>query len=153
MHSGRLAAIAAFSLLAACGSDPAASDPGDLTFASELGVDLSKMTRTARGLYYQDLVVGTGTVAAAGLTLTVLYAAWLPNGSLFDQAQDPGDPYIFQLGVGDVIAGWDEGIAGMRTGGTRLLVIPPSLGYGNRVVGPIPANSTLVFRVQLLAVR
>jgi FKBP-type peptidyl-prolyl cis-trans isomerase FkpA len=153
MQLGRLAAVAAFSLVTACGSDAAVLDPSDLTYAPELGVDLSAMTRTASGLYYQDLVAGTGTEAVAGKTVSVLYVAWLPNGSQFDQRFDPDDPFIFLLGNHDVIEGWDEGIVGMRIGGTRLLVIPPSLGYGSRVVGPIPANSTLVFRVQLLAVQ
>jgi len=154
MRFGKLAATAAFTLLAACGSDdPVSTDPRDLTFASELGVDLSQMTRTSTGLYYQDLVTGSGAEATAGKTVSVLYTGWLPNGNLFDQAANPNDPFIFQLGVGLVIAGWDEGVNGMRIGGTRLLVIPPSLGYGNRSVGPIPANSTLVFQVQLLAVQ
>jgi FKBP-type peptidyl-prolyl cis-trans isomerase FkpA len=152
MRLGWLAAIAAFSLVSACGSDPTSVDPRDLTYAPELGVEFSTMTRTASGLYYQDLVTGTGDEATAGTTVSVLYSAWLPNGSQFDQIGDPDNPFVFLLGHHDVIEGWDEGIVGMRIGGTRLLVIPPSLGYGNRVVGPIPANSTLVFKVQLLAV-
>ncbi len=136
----------------ACESDPKGVDPRDVTFAPELGINLDDMTRTSSGLYYQDVEVGTGATAVAGSWIQVLYRGWLPNGTLFDEAQDPADPLSFQLGVGRVIAGWDEGVEGMKVGGLRKLVIPPSLGYGNRPVGPIPANSVLVFEVRLLAV-
>lgn len=137
-------------LIAACG-DPTAVDPRDVTFAPELGVDLDAMTRTSTGLYYQDLEVGEGAPATAGQDVAVLYRGWLPDGTLIDEAQDPADPFRFRLGTGRVIAGWDEGVAGMRPGGLRKLVIPPSLGYGDRAVGPIPANSVLVFDVRLLS--
>lgn len=137
-------------LAAACGDDPADLDPQDVEFAAELGVDLDAMTRTQSGLYYQDLTVGTGDVATSGQSLRVLYQGWLPNGTLFDSALDVNDPFPFTLGVTNVIEGWHEGIAGMRAGGVRRLVIPPSLGYGNRPNGPIPANSVLVFEVTFL---
>lgn len=137
-------------LATACG-DPTAVDPRDVTFAPELGVDLDAMTRTSTGLYYQDLEVGEGAAATAGQVVSVLYRGWLPDGTLFDENQEPNDPFRFQLGVGRVIAGWDEGVAGMRPGGIRKLVIPPSLGYGDRRTGPIPANSVLVFDVELLS--
>lgn len=138
-------------IIATACDDPTGVDPRDVTFAPELGVDLDAMTRTSTGLYYQDLEVGEGAAATAGQVVAVLYRGWLPQGTLFDQAQDPTDPLRFRLGTGRVIAGWDEGVAGMRPGGLRLLVIPPSLGYGDRPVGPIPGNSVLVFEVRLLS--
>jgi peptidylprolyl isomerase len=150
--------LVAFTLIAgaaACGdstTEPAV-DPEDLTYASALGIDFSKMTRTASGLWYQDITVGTGADARAGNVVRVLYSGWLPNGTLFDSATNPANPLEFQLGAGQVIRGWDEGVAGIRVGGARKLVIPPSLGYGNRAVGPIPANSVLVFQVGLIAIR
>ncbi len=130
--------------------DPTAVDPRDVTFAPELGVDLDAMTRTSSGLYYQDLEAGEGEAASAGQQVAVYYRGWLPNGTRFDQRQAPSEPFVFTLGTGAVIAGWDQGVAGMRPGGLRLLVIPPSLGYGDRPNGPIPANSVLVFEVRLL---
>jgi FKBP-type peptidyl-prolyl cis-trans isomerase FkpA len=149
MRPYRLAALVALLAATACGDS--VTDPADLTYAPGLGIDISAMTRTSSGLYYQDVTTGSGAQAASGNTVRVLYSGWLPNGTLFDEALDPNDPLVFQLGVGQVIRGWDEGIAGMRVGGTRKLVIPPDLAYGSRANGPIPANSTLVFRVQLLA--
>ena len=141
-------------VLAACGDDATAPpDPSELTFAPELGIDFSKMTRTASGLYYEDVTVGTGATATAGDDVATLYSGWLPNGTLFDSSTDPNDPLNFRLGVGQVIRGWDEGLIGMRVGGVRTLVIRPGLAYGNQQVGPIPPNSTLVFRVQLLNVQ
>jgi FKBP-type peptidyl-prolyl cis-trans isomerase len=151
MRHYRFPALVAFLATTACGDS--VTNPADLTYASELGIVISQMTRTSSGLYYQDVTVGTGTTATAGKSVSVLYSGWLPNGTLFDEALDPNDPLIFDLGVGRVIQGWDEGIAGMRVGGIRKLVIPPRLAYGSRSNGPIPANSTLVFRVQLLAVQ
>jgi FKBP-type peptidyl-prolyl cis-trans isomerase FkpA len=139
--------ILPLALFASACDDPTAVDPRNVTFAPELGVDLDAMTRTSSGLYYQDLETGEGEPASAGEEVSVLYQGWLPDGTLFDQRQDPGNPFVFTLGTGRVIAGWDEGVAGMRPGGLRLLVIPPALGYGDRPTGPIPANSVLVFKV------
>jgi FKBP-type peptidyl-prolyl cis-trans isomerase len=99
-----------------------------------------------------DINVGTGATAAAGDTLTVNYVGTLQNGQKFDSSYDRGTPFTFQLGAGAVIAGWDQGIPGMRVGGKRRLTIPPSLGYGNQAVGPIPANSTLIFEVELVSI-
>jgi FKBP-type peptidyl-prolyl cis-trans isomerase len=137
-----------------CGDDPLepATDPRDVTFAAELNVDLDRMTRTSSGLYYEDVSVGAGTQATVGAEVDVLYSGWLPNGSLFDSRTASSNPFSFILGIGQVIAGWDEGVSGMRVGGIRLLVVPPQLGYGPSANGPIPGNSVLVFRVQLLAV-
>jgi FKBP-type peptidyl-prolyl cis-trans isomerase FkpA len=144
--------VLAAALVGCDSSSPTALDPRDVTFAPELGIDLDAMTMTSSGLYYQDVQVGTGTEAVAGRRVSVLYQGWLPDGTLFDAATDSRDPLVFRLGVGMVIRGWDEGVQGMRVGGIRTLVIPPSLGYGDRPMGPIPANSVLVFRIELLRV-
>lgn len=100
-----------------------------------------------------DLVVGTGAEAVAGDTLTVHYIGWLADGTKFDSSYDRGTPYTFRLGAGSVIAGWDQGIPGMKVGGKRRLIIPPSLAYGASGRPPqIPGNSTLKFEVELLAI-
>jgi len=146
--------VLAVAWLASCGDSPTeVPDPEDLTYAPELGVDFTKMTRTSSGLWMQDVEVGSGMQAAVGDSLDVLYEAWLPSGLRFDAATDPDDPAIVRVGVGDLIDGWDEGIPGMRVGGLRRLVIPPHLGYGSRANGPIPGNSTLVFDVWLQSIR
>lgn len=141
----------------ACGSDhataPAPVAITSTTFAPALGINLTAMTMTASGLYYQDVTVGSGAVAQAGKQLSVQYTGWLPDGTKFDSSVDRGQPFAFTLGVGAVIPGWDEGVAGMRAGGVRKLVIPSSLGYGARGSGPIPPNSVLVFSIQLLSVQ
>ena len=139
--------IAAVLAVLACGSDVVA--PEDIEFVDELEIDLSVMTRTASGLYIQDLTVGDGALVESGAVVVVDYAGWLPNGALFDSGTDAE----FPIGVGSLIDGFDEGVIGMRVGGTRALVIPPSLAYGDQVVGGIPANSTLVFRVTVKAVQ
>ena len=109
---------------------------------------------TASGLAYQDAVVGTGATATAGQTVTVNYTGWLTNGTKFDSSKDRNQPFTFRLGAGEVIPGWDEGVAGMKVGGTRKLTIPPQLGYGARGAGGvIPPNATLVFEVELLSVK
>jgi FKBP-type peptidyl-prolyl cis-trans isomerase len=111
-------------------------------------------TKTADGLQYWDIKVGTGAVANAGQTVKVHYTGWLTNGKKFDSSVDRGDPFTFPLGGGQVIKGWDEGVAGMKVGGKRQLRIPPQLGYGDRGAGGvIPANATLIFDVELLGVR
>jgi FKBP-type peptidyl-prolyl cis-trans isomerase len=101
-----------------------------------------------------DQKVGTGAVAEAGDQVTVSYVGMLTDGTVFDASANhaPGS-FTFTLGAGQVIKGWDEGVVGMKVGGERELVIPASLGYGAQAVGPIPANSTLVFQVQLLNVQ
>ena len=108
---------------------------------------------TASGLIYEDTVEGTGAEAKAGQFVTVHYTGWLTNGSKFDSSKDRNDPFQFPLGQGHVIKGWDEGVQGMKVGGTRVLIIPPGLGYGARGAGGvIPPNATLVFEVELLRV-
>ena len=104
-------------------------------------------------LIIEDLVVGQGVEAKEGNVITVNYTGWLENGTQFDSSLSPNrDPLVFTLGAGKVIQGWDQGILGMKVGGKRRLTIPPHLGYGNQAVGAIPANSTLIFEVDLLGV-
>lgn len=106
---------------------------------------------TPSGLQYEELRVGTGAAARAGQDVVVHYTGWLTDGRKFDSSKDRGDPFRFGLGRGQVIAGWDEGVAGMAVGGQRKLTIPPELGYGARGAGGvIPPNATLVFEVELL---
>src|SRR5688572_2007507 len=110
-------------------------------------------TTTPGGLTIDDIVVGTGAAAAAGQKVTVHYTGWLTNGTKFDSSKDRNDPFVFPLGAGSVIKGWDEGVQGMKVGGKRKLTIPPALGYGARGAGGvIPPNATLVFEVELLGV-
>jgi FKBP-type peptidyl-prolyl cis-trans isomerase FkpA len=115
------------------------------------------MNTTPSGLQYEDTVTGSGDVAKAGQRVTVHYTGWLYNdgvqGAKFDSSKDRNDPFVFPLGAGHVIKGWDEGVQGMAVGGTRRLVIPAALGYGARGAGGvIPPNATLLFEVELLAV-
>jgi len=115
------------------------------------------MNTTPSGLQYEDTVVGQGEVAQAGRYVQVHYTGWLYNdgvqGSKFDSSSDRNDPFIFGLGMGMVIQGWDEGVQGMKVGGQRTLIIPPGLGYGARGAGGvIPPNTTLKFDVELLNV-
>ena len=141
--------------LAGCGDDDATTAPTTFTsieattFAPSLGVDVSAAgwTKTPTGLWYRTLASAPATAAtvANGQTVSVRYTGWLANGTEFQSST-----YTFTLGRGEAIAGWDQGIVGMRTGERRQLVIPPSLGYGSRANGPIPANSVLVFNVEVL---
>jgi FKBP-type peptidyl-prolyl cis-trans isomerase FkpA len=109
---------------------------------------------TASGLIIDDITLGEGEAAAAGQSVTVHYTGWLTDGSKFDSSKDRNDPFVFGLGQRQVIAGWDEGVQGMKVGGKRKLTIPPALGYGARGAGGvIPPNATLVFEVELLGVR
>lgn len=109
---------------------------------------------TASGLIYEDSVLGTGAEAKVGRTVVVHYTGWLTDGSKFDSSKDRNEPFSFPLGKRYVITGWDEGVQGMKVGGTRKLTIPPELGYGARGAGGvIPPNATLVFEVELLDVQ
>jgi FKBP-type peptidyl-prolyl cis-trans isomerase FkpA len=117
----------------------------------------SRMQTTPSGLQYEDTVTGSGAEARAGQDVTVHYTGWLYEngeaGAKFDSSKDRNDPFGFSLGAGMVIRGWDEGVQGMKVGGTRRLVIPPQLGYGARGAGgAIPPNATLLFEVELLGV-
>lgn len=114
----------------------------------------SKVTTTASGLQYADIVVGSGPMPKQGQTCVMHYTGWLTTGSKFDSSRDRGKPYPFVLGSHSVIKGWEEGISTMRVGGRRKLVVPPQLGYANRAFGDIiPANSTLIFDLELVEVR
>jgi FKBP-type peptidyl-prolyl cis-trans isomerase len=111
------------------------------------------MTETPSGLRFRDDVVGTGAEARAGQKVQVHYTGTLTDGKKFDSSKDRGTPFGFDLGAGRVIRGWDEGVAGMKVGGRRTLIIPPELGYGSRGAGAvIPPGATLVFEVELLGV-
>jgi FKBP-type peptidyl-prolyl cis-trans isomerase len=110
-------------------------------------------TTTASGLQYWDIVVGTGATAAPGSMVKVHYSGFLTTGEKFDSSRDRGEPFSFPLGAGQVIKGWDEGVAGMKVGGQRQLRILPALGYGaTGAGGTIPPNATLIFDVELLGV-
>ena len=117
------------------------------------GTETITMT-TESGLQIEALVVGTGDEAQAGSTVSVHYTGWLVDGTKFDSSLDRGTPFEFVLGRGQVIPGWDEGVASMKVGGKRKLTIPPELAYGDRGAGSvIPPGATLVFEVELLEVR
>ena len=120
--------------LAACGGDSGTSPSGGGTLVSA------------------DVVVGTGATAVSGDTVTVHYIGTFTNGTKFDSSYDRNQPFTFRLGTGQVIAGFDQGVTGMRVGGKRRLTIPPSLAYGSQGQGSIPPNTTLVFEVDLLSI-
>jgi FKBP-type peptidyl-prolyl cis-trans isomerase len=112
------------------------------------------MVTTDSGLKYEVLQEGAGNAAKAGDTVEVHYTGWLKDGTKFDSSHDRGQPFVFPLGVGRVIKGWDEGVAGMKPGGKRKLVIPAALGYGNRGAGSvIPPDAELTFEVELLKIK
>lgn len=154
-----LLAPLAIALLAttACGSDESTatgqpSNPATDTFASSLGISLGSFTKKSDDLYVKDLVVGTGSEAINGRRLQVHYTGWLPNGTQFETSVGRS-PIPFTLGARDVIAGWDQGIVGMKVGGKRRLVIGSFLAYGAGGSGPIGPNTTLVFDVELVSVQ
>ena len=103
-------------------------------------------------LKIEDIVVGTGMEVQSGDSVVIHYNGTLTNGTKFDSSYDRGEPFETQIGVGQVIKGWDEGVVGMKVGGKRKLTIPPDMAYGDRATGPIPPNSTLIFEVELLEV-
>lgn len=137
-------------VVASCNADSAfVPDIATTTFDASLGVDLANSTKTASGLYYRDITVGSGTLinATGSQAVTNTYSGALRNGNVFDSGS-----FTFTTGQGRVIAGYDEGVRGMRVGGRRQLIIPPNLGYGGRANGSIPANSILVFDITVTAV-
>jgi peptidylprolyl isomerase len=117
-------------------------------------VEEADYVTTVSGLKYSDFVVGEGASPETGQSVIVHYTGWLEDGTKFDSSLDRGEPFTFQIGTGQVIAGWDEGVATMKVGGKRQLIIPPDLGYGEQGAGNvIPANATLIFEVELLDVK
>jgi FKBP-type peptidyl-prolyl cis-trans isomerase len=153
----RLTAAALPFAVAACasgGSTASGLRPLEATpFASALDIDLSRMTKTSTGLYYRDIDVGSGPVIRARDEVRVRYTGWLSNGQKFEAVKDDDPPIAVGLGRGRAIAGWDQGLPGMRVGGKRQLVIPPELAYGSHRVGAIPADAVLVFMVTVVSVK
>jgi peptidylprolyl isomerase len=148
-----LIAFALSTLVVSCGgsTEPTAPQIDCSTLATSLTAEASTLTTTASGLKYRDVTVGTGATYANGTTVSVRYAGCLTSGARFDSNEPPKNVISFKIGSGVVIKGWDEGLVGMKVGGRRQLVIPPSLGYGSVPNGPIPANSTLVFTVDAIS--
>jgi FKBP-type peptidyl-prolyl cis-trans isomerase len=140
--------------LTACASAGAgaAGTPGTTEFAPELGVDLATMTETPSGLHFRDVTPGSGEVARRGSRLSIRYIAWTAAGRQIDDNITAAAPLEFRLGDPSLIRGWNEGLEGMRSGGQRMLVVPPSLAYGRWGRGRVPPNSTLVFLVELVTV-
>jgi len=148
-----LAVLAA--LVSGCGAYSSTSTGSATAVAATPTPATPKVHKLASGLVYEDVVVGAGTMAEPGGTVTVHYTGRFADGKPFDSSVDRGIPYTFQLGAGSVIQGWEQGIKGMRPGGKRKLTVPPDLGYGARGYGNglIPPNTTLYFDVELLEVR
>ena len=119
----------------------------EVEFASSLGINLASMTRTSSGLYYEDIATGSGDPAAAGHEVEVAYTGWLTDGTTFDSGA-----FSFVLGAGGVVRGFDEGVTGMRVGGIRRIIIPPALGYGSQGSGPVPPDSIMIFRIEVLSI-
>lgn len=119
----------------------------EVEFAPSLGINLADFTRTSSGLYYEDVQEGMGDPAANGQEVRVAYAGWLSDGTEFDRGE-----FSFTLGAGQVVRGFDEGVQGMRAGGIRRIIIPPALGYGSQGSGPVPPNSIMIFRIELLSI-
>lgn len=138
-------------LAAACGSDssttevPPVPNIDTISFASSLGINLSTFTKTSYGLYYKDITVGTGATPVVGDSLFVHYFGYFPNGVVFDSNPTTAAPFGFKVGNGGVIAAWDSTALGMKIGGQREIIVPPSLGYGSTAYRSIPPNSVLVF--------
>ncbi len=134
---------------AADAGKPAGDKPAGAKAEAKVGT--SEIT-TASGLKYEILKAGTGAEAKAGQMVSVHYVGTLTDGKKFDSSRDRGEPFQFKLGAGDVIKGWDEGVAGMKAGELRKLTIPASIGYGARGAGGvIPPNATLLFEVELIS--
>lgn len=122
--------------------------------AAPTQVEESKYTVTEQGIKYVDLVAGDGPAVANGQLVVAHYTGWLEDGTKFDSSIDHGEPFTFNLGMGQVIPGWDVGLRGMKVGATRQLVIPPNLAYGaNGAAGVIPPNATLIFEIELLEIQ
>ena len=152
----RAALPLAFAFIAACGSDstaPSVPTIEETTFAPSLGIDLATFTKNANGLYFKELVIGAGALAQDGKQVGVRYKGQLPNGTTFDENPAPKPVFAFLLGAGQVVPGFDQGVRGMKVGGKRQVIIPPELGYGSRGSGAVPANSIMVFTIDLVSVQ
>lgn len=121
--------------------------------SSTVSASTSAQASPSAGLQIEDIKVGSGKAVKSGDTVVVNYVGTLPDGTKFDSSYDRNQPFTTQIGVGQVIKGWDEGIIGMKVGGKRKLIIPPSLGYGDQQAGSIPPNSTLIFEIELLEIK
>ena len=141
--------FAAALLSTACASAPAPAIEAT-TFAPALAVDLSDMRTSYGGLRWRDLGVGSGATALQGKTVKLYYNLWLADGTPVDSTQPPKGPIMFELGKHEVIEAWERGIPGMRVGGRRQFVVPPSLGYGSKGADRIPPNAVLVFVIDLV---
>lgn len=154
-RSGRAGAVTLALLIVlspACGKEDRGGAGGGGARATDADCNLEEVT-TESGLRVRDLECGEGAEAVAGKTVSVHYVGTLESGERFDSSRDRGQPFEFTLGADMVIAGWDEGVAGMRVGGLRELTIPPELGYGAQGAPPvIPADATLLFEIELLEV-
>ena len=137
--------VVSTAVLGGCGDGITAIE--DTEFAASLGINLAAMTRTSSGLYYQDIETGEGEPATSGNAVEVAYTGWLSDGTQFDSGS-----LTFTLGAGRVVAGFDEGVQGMRVSGVRRIVIPPALGYGSQARGAIPPDSILVFQIEVLSI-
>lgn len=157
MNLRLLAAVLALSFMACSGKTDESTAPSE-TAATEQGAGAdtfampANLQTTPSGLQYAIDQPGTGPRPQARQTVTVHYTGWLTDGTKFDSSRDRGEPFPFAIGQGEVIQGWDEGVADMKVGEKRTLVIPPALGYGEQGSGAIPPNATLVFKVELLGV-
>lgn len=158
MHRVRFSAVLLASALlggAAC-DNPVSADrlppptPEEITYASSLNINLSQFSRTALGVFTQDQVVGTGATIVAGDSVSVGYTGWLPNGVQFDTNLPNGTPFRFRLGADrSAVVGFQDGVIGMRVGGTRRIIIPSPLAYGRTGQGSIPGNAVLIFSITM----
>lgn len=135
-------------------ASPEATKGGEAKLEEGAVPNSDKLVKTSSGLQYADLVPGSGASPSPGKKVTVHYTGWLTDGKKFDSSVDRNEPFTFQIGAGEVIKGWDEGVMSMKIGGKRKLIIPAGLGYGAAGAGgAIPPNATLVFEVILLDIR
>ena len=150
----KIIVFASIALIAAsaCTKKPEATDATNTAPAANTA-QVAQPTTTEPKVAMTDVVVGNGPEATAGKDVVVHYTGTLKDGTKFDSSVDRNEPFPFKLGVGQVIKGWDQGVQGMKVGGKRKLVIPAELAYGDKAIGKIPANSTLLFDVELLNVK
>jgi len=131
----------------------AAADPSLIDYHPDLHVALDQMKAFPNGVLWHDDSTGVGDSLDVDMTAVVHYTGWLPDGTPFDTSRESGTPFSFRVGAGEVIEAWDTALIGMRPGGRRKLIVPPSMGYGSEPFGPLPANAVLVFEVELLEIR